>query len=284
MLLLGSATSAIVDANVFEEGPIWMEVTNLTYGDHQWNVSVVAMDGMLFVSALPCSLNCDLGISFELKDGFMATFATKSAIIADGLGRAMVMLHEADLPQMARVRDDGVLFEANFSIGLVVGSSITQTPVCVRRAKGAIGTSVETFTRQVAPYVTMQLEQNATQVYARLWAQCTLANASVVYVRYTWGSDTNWRVPTWFDSVSQCPFLELRVPVNDWAVDRGNFTLYVVVQQDQVLARILTQVFFTRHEACRVKIDFYLYTRLLTIKTGQTTYRQRPPAPTSCRH
>ena len=147
VLLLGSATSAIVDANVFEEGPIWMEVTNLTYGDHQWNVSVVAMDGMLFVSALPCSLNCDLGISFELKDGFMATFATKSAIIADGLGRAIVTLHEADLPQMARVRDDGVLFEANFSIGLVVGSSITQTPVCVRRAKGAIGTRFDSARR-----------------------------------------------------------------------------------------------------------------------------------------
>ena len=237
--LLGSATSVIVDRlDLTSLKTPWMEVTNLTYAENRWNVSIVAADGLLFISAA----GYNPGMSFELNNNaFTVGFGTKSVIVADGMGRAAVALHEADLISFGFAQDDNVFFEANFSVGVATSEGFTQTPICVKRAKGAVGTSVESFKRQVAPYVMMQLEQNASQIYARLWAQCTLVNATVVYVQYAWEKEGVWKVPTRFDRVSECPFVEIRVPVNDWASTKGNFTLYVVVQQDQVMARILTQ-------------------------------------------
>jgi len=76
----------------------------------------------------------------------------------------------------------------------------------------------------------LQFEQNATHTYAHLWAQCTLTNATVVYMRYAWAM-TDWQVPAAYQILSHCPKLEVLVVVDDWAADKGNFTLYAVVEQ-----------------------------------------------------
>jgi len=60
-----------------------------------------------------------------------------------------VTLHEIDLPQIAQFRADKVTLEANFSIGLMMGGAMTQTPITIQRGKGALGSSVGSFTRQV---------------------------------------------------------------------------------------------------------------------------------------
>jgi len=243
MKFLGSATSAIVDGND-PFSPVSMEITNLTYGNHRWNVSVVAVDGVLFIGPRSCVdiASCDLTTSFRVGDRFTAAFGAGSGVVADGLGRVEITLHEVDLPLLTQCREDQKTLEANFSVGLIaqMGGAMTQASMCIQRAKGAVGTSVQTFTRQVAPYVAMQFERNATHIYARLWAQCTLPNATVVYVRYAWGEEP--RPPTSYNVVSQCPLLELSVVVADWADNKGNFTLYVVIQQGKAMGRILTQV------------------------------------------
>jgi hypothetical protein len=264
--LLGSATSEIVDAHTaFESatGQAWMEVTNLTYGDGLWNVSAVAVEGLLFLSSRPWtgpppSFEQLLGPPFTLgADDRLKTFGfqtqglktfgfqslgPRSTIATDGAGRVLVSLHELDLPAIAQVRDDPTSFEANFSLGLLVEGGLTQAPVAVRRTKGAVGSTVQTFTRQVASYVLLQLEQvGRDRVYAHMWASCALPNASVVYVRYAWG-EGDWRVPncTHQECVARCPLIDLWVPID--VVEQGaNLTLYVVVQQDQTLARIMSQ-------------------------------------------
>lgn len=241
--LLGSATSAVVtQGDPFS--PVLMEVRNLTYGDHRWNVSIVAVDGLLFLGACVSVATCDLSTSFAIGERSISKFGQGSAILGDGYGRVTVTLHELDLPRISLFREDQSSLEANFSVGVMANGSMTQAPISVWRGKGAVSSSVASFTRQVAPYVMMQFECNVTsaQTYAHMWAQCSLTNAKVVYVRYAWGSSMKWQVPMKYSVVSGCPMLELMVFVNDdWAIDKGNFTLYVVVEQEKVLGRILTQ-------------------------------------------
>ena len=261
-MLLGSATSEIVDsmtASSFAR----MEVTNLTYSDSIWTVSTVVTDGLVFLMPSKQSVAPSVPMAALLGPPFSVgasdrlalasgqlpvsgsqTLGMHSSITSDGAGRLLIALHELDLPQIASLYENGTFLEANFSVALLVGGdlpAVTQTHIAIRRAKGTSSSSVGSFTRQVAPYVMMQLEQSAGQVYARMWAQSTLPNATIAHVRYAWG-DMSWISPSGLANHTAEGLIELWVPVDDWADDKGNLTLYVVLQSGQTLARIMTQV------------------------------------------
>jgi len=149
---------------------------------------------------------------------------------------------------------------ANFSVGVVQGGNLpaaTQVQVSLRKNHTYSGFRVGTFQRQVAPFVMMQVERVQGTHYIRCWAQITLPNATVAFVQYAWG-DMDWiaphcittavvpnscfQVPTPCQgSFSQNQMMELWVPIHNHALDRGNISLYFVMQSNQTLARVMTQ-------------------------------------------
>jgi hypothetical protein len=182
-------------------------------------------------------------------------------------------------------------FEANFSVGLMIGGDFpaaTQTHVSFRQGRVAANYTVGSFQRQVVEYVLMQIEQVKGQVYARLWARISLANASVVFVQYAWG-DMDWIQPRCVDHNETCydvppvcraqavnSVFELWVPVHDWSDAKGNLSLYAVVQQGSTLARVLTQakpIIMARHCADAVQVSDKVEIQILQGLTMTQIYR-----------
>jgi len=205
-------------------------------------------------------------------------------------GTVALSIHREDLAAVASVRtaDD---FEANFSVGVLVGSELlgaAQTFISFRHGLVAANYTIGSFQRQVAQYVLLQLEQVRGQTYARLWARVTLENATVVFAQYAWG-DMDWIAPRCVDLNETCydvppvcqaqsvnSILELWVPVHDWSDARGNLTLYIVIQQGNTLARIMTQaspVIMSRHCASAMQVSDQVDIEILQGLTLTRIYR-----------
>ena len=285
--LLGTATSQIANPGFalesMQAAAAHLEVLNVSFVNSTLTVDLVASDGLVFlaseVKALPCvhakseccvrdyswspySLgHADLTRSREACELFSTGVGVQSLAPLSSLerrsdGSVTIYIHSQDLGAVAATRAAGGEFEANFSVGLVVGGELpaaTQTFIAFRQGRAAANYTIGSFQRQVAQYVLLQLEQVRGQTYARMWARISLANATVVFAQYAWG-DMDWIAPRCVDLNETCyavppvcyaqargEILELWVPVHDWSEDKGNITLYVVVQQGNTLARIMTQ-------------------------------------------
>ena len=206
-------------------------------------------------------------------------------------GTVVIYIHVQDLEAIATTRLADGEFESNFSVGLVVGGDLpaaTQTFISFRQSRVAANYTVGSFQRQVAQYVLLQLEQVRNQTYARLWARISLANATVVFAQYAWG-DMDWVAPrcvnlneTCYDVPPVCSataresILELWVPVHDWSESKGNISLYVVVQQGNTLARIMTQArpsIMARHCSAAVQLSDQVEIQILQGLSMAQIYR-----------
>jgi len=215
--------------------------------DYSWSPYTLGRADLSKSRALCDAFETDVGVQAVGPLSSLEKFAD---------GTAVLTLHVQDLSVVASTRMSGDGLEANFSVGLLVSDGLpaaTQTFVSFREGRSAVNYTIGSFQRQVAQYVLLQLEQVQNQTYARLWARITLANATVVFAQYAWG-DMDWIAPRCVDLNETCyevppvcfaqargSILELWVPVHDWSDDKGNLTLYVVVQQENTLARIMTQ-------------------------------------------
>jgi hypothetical protein len=320
--LLGTATSQIVDAGsgfaAMDSAVAHLEVVNVSIIEREFVVELVVTDGLVFlaseVKALPCvhvagaccvrdlawspytlgkvDLEKCLGTCSPIEtDVGVQKMGVNSTIDKRSDNTVVVSIGFADINKVAATRMVDGDFEANFSVGLMVGGDFpaaTQTHVSFRQGRVAANYTVGSFQRQVVEYVLMQLEQVDGQVYARLWARITLENASVVFVQYAWG-DMDWIQPRCVDHNHTCyevppvckaqavnSILEMWVPVHDWSDAKGNLTVYAVVQQGSTLARVLTQsqpTVMARHCADAVQVSNQVEIQILQGLTMTEIYR-----------
>lgn len=318
--LLGAATSQVVDAgsafSAIESSVTHLEVVNVSIVDRAFVVELVVTRGLVFlaseVKALPCihvtGVCCmrDLAWSpytigkVDLEKTTCEPIETDVGLQPMGLNSTIekridntvvVSVGFADINKVAATRMVDGDFEANFSVGLMVGGDFpaaTQTHVSFRQGHVAANYTVGSFQRQVVEYVLMQLEQVRGQVYARVWARISLASASVVFVQYAWG-DMDWIAPrcvnlneTCFDVPPVCSaqavnsILELWVPIHNWSADKGNLTVYAVVQQGSTFARVLTQarpVIMARHCSDAVQVNRQVEIQIMQGLTMSEIYR-----------
>lgn len=281
--LLGSATSRLIYGNSADEKTPVLDILNITYSFPFWEIHLIANEGLLFLatdnSPLPCihSLvkccakdfgkqpfqvgmvdynklnNCILSstnVSQNLRD---ATRVHASKILINQDTTMSLLLHESELSIYSKT--DGNY--SNFSIGLMSTTSsdtmATQIYISLQKKSTFFSYTVGNFTRQVTPYIMMQVEKIHNQIFLRCWAKVTLLNASVIFVQYSW-RNMDWIVPnctypnqTCISSMSVCEakvkdsWLEMWVPVYDHSLIKGNLSLYFVLQDGNNLARVMTQ-------------------------------------------
>lgn len=275
--LLGSATSRIVLSAAVEESPPLLEVVNVSYNGSWWELELVMSDGTLFLSSEIAPLPCIHAPSSCCASEYLYYPFRVGSKDAEGLERCTFPVSNGTQALGARSRfrshfsrsEDGAVVlrideselavltlsdadSANFSVGVISEDAATQVQVSLRRGSFYHDYSVGTFTRQIASYVMMQVEQVGEATYLRVFAHVSLENASVAYVQYAWG-DMEWIVPDCavrgaqcFDVPTPCQasarngLLELWVPVANHSVDRGNITVYFVLRQGATLARVVT--------------------------------------------
>lgn len=260
--LLGSATSRIVQSHNFEELPPLLEITNISFYARFWIIDFVASDGFFFVATetvpLPCihtqGVCCSQDYAYvpflvgavDLKDVRACRLPMTNTTQALGnLNNTYLVVNQDSTYQLRVAEQDLGRLGDNFSLGIVAADTATQVQISLT------SNLVGNFTRQVAPFVMMQIEQFET-VFIRCWAQVLLEGATVVFVQYAW-EDMDWIMPD-CQKKAGCQadqpvcqgtvknnMLELWVPIHQHLLTKGNLTLYMVVQQGQTLARIMTQ-------------------------------------------
>jgi hypothetical protein len=189
---------------------------------------------------------------------------TASEVEVHGDGWATFWLDPGELERGggALVRTGPNGWEANFSVGLLVPGAFpgaSQTEIVLSKSGTAEHFAVGAFTRQVAEFVFVQVEARGEAVYARVWALLSLANVTVVEARYLWADgDGAWVVPVCGAPVPPCGdtralvdcgdraegrVLEAWVPLADWAEQKGNLSVYLVVAGvgGKTLARIFVE-------------------------------------------
>jgi len=281
--LLGSASSRLIFSDQWEEKTPLLEVLNISFSVPNWEIVMVASDGLLFLSTesipLPCIHNTQsccvsgyarkpfkLGLS-DFSKASSCSFPTtnttqnlrdntvilKSKFTYNNDGSITLLIHESEIDIVAKSQ----MNYSNFSVGLVSKSSMdvmaTQVYISLQKKNTFYLYSVGNFTRQVTPYILMQLEKIHHQTFIRCWAKVTLADASVVFVQYAW-KDMNWIIPicnmdnqTCIKNIKPCQatvvngWLELWVPITNYSRTNGNVSLYFVLQAGNNLARVMTQ-------------------------------------------
>lgn len=276
--LLGSATSRVVMPGNYEEESPLLEVTNITYNNTWWEIEVVASQGMVFVASetapLPCihtrSSCCALDYAYRpFRVGILdispltqckipqtnqsQALGTMNSILVSNIvyhGDNLITIKIADQELQAISSN-----QSTFSVGLIDSNqAATQVQISLTRDHFFTNYSIGNFTRQVAPFIMMQVEQVNDKFYMRCWAQITLPNATIAFLQYSWG-DMDWMIPlcntpppaSCFQVPTLCQphftnqLMELWVPIQNHRVDMGNLSLYMVLQSNTTLARVMTQ-------------------------------------------
>jgi hypothetical protein len=179
-------------------------------------------------------------------------FKYASQIVARDDGTFVLRVKDEELSSLATVDANS----SNFSIG-VLDATQAATQVFLSLQRKSTGYALGNFTRQVAPFVMAQVEQVGNLTFARLWAQVLLPNATIVaaqhaYEAMEWDSFNCVVAQVQLACMPPMPppctgtvrdgMLEAWFPLrSSHSVNRGNLSVYVVVQQGSTLARIMTQ-------------------------------------------
>jgi hypothetical protein len=206
--------------------------------------------GMLDYSKLNSCILSQTNVSQNLRNDLRVL---QSKVIINFDGTFSLLLHESELSLYSKTDSNF----SNFSVGLLKTSSTdtmaTQIYVSLQKRSTFFTYTVGNFTRQVTSYILMQVEQIGDQKYIRCWARVTLNNASVVFVQYAW-RNMDWIIPNCTIANQSCianlnpctaqvkdNWLELWVPITNHSLNKGNLSLYFVLQANNNLARVMTQ-------------------------------------------
>lgn len=277
--LLGSATSRVVSNVAFSESPPELELIEITYNESWWNLEFVSTGGLFFlaknVAPIPCiHFNSPCCLKSFLTDDFTLgvldakvlgtcnhTLTNQSQNLARvGNERALqshilhfvdstvLRLHESELDLVAAINNS----IHSFSVGLFRQLDVTQITILLDNQLNVTNVSIGSFTRQVTDFILMQVEAIGPQVVLHVYAQSTLENASIIFLQYAY-QDMAWIQPS-CAPVRQCitmahpcqgtvtdGVIEFYVPISNHSAQKGNVTVYFVLQQGQNLARVMTQ-------------------------------------------
>lgn len=310
--LLGSATSSIITNAMYEEEPPLLEIVHVDYNQSWWSLKFVHTSGLIFVASeivpLPCiHLQAECCITDYMYYPFHVgqkdashiaqcvqtvsnesqhlgkNFSLLSHYILEEDATFLLRIHESELSRIATANAD----EANFSVGLMNGTSATQIHISLHKSRLVTNHTVGMFTRQVTSYIMMQVEQVGTTQWLHAWAEVSLRFSSVVFVQYAWG-DMNWIYPV-CEAVRDCisiltpcqgsvvdGVLDLWVPLQNHSTDKGNVTLYFVLQDGMSLARVMTQSapqIITKHCVTSIYVPDQAEIQILQGLTMREIYR-----------
>jgi hypothetical protein len=277
--LLGSATSRIVSNIQFQEEPPLLELIEISFNESWWDIEFAKTEGFFFLSNsvvpipcihfnAPCCIRSFLSADFStgvLDTKILANCSRPSTNTSQNLAHStndsalrshilwstdsiLLRLHETELNIIAQKKDS----IHSFSAGLLKNDDVTQITILLDNQFNVTNYSIGSFTRQVTNFIMMQVETIGPQVVLHVYAQSFLENASIAFLQYAW-SDMEWIQPS-CDQVRQCITLaspcqgtvtdgviEFYVPISNYSAERGNVTIYFVLQRGQNLARVMTQ-------------------------------------------
>lgn len=276
--LLGSATSRVVSEINPEDEPPQLELLDISFNASWWNFRFVANAGLIFVSSqaapvpcvhlkVPCCEALLLSAPFyvgaldaqtlvkciftetnrsqNLREGNISLL---THVMYDLDETFLLRLHESELAKLSTHNET----HAQFSVGILSPMSVTQVAVSLNKNPNFTDVTVGTFTRQVATFVLLQVEQVGPRFVLHLYAQITLQYATVEFLQYAW-DDMQWIIPV-CEPVRECisivnpcrgtvqdGVLELYVPIQDHFFNKGNITLYLILKDGNTLSRVMTQ-------------------------------------------
>jgi hypothetical protein len=276
--LLGSATSRVVSEINPDDEPPQLELLDISFNTSWWNFRFVANEGLIFVSSqvapVPCvhlKIPCceALLLSAPFYVGVMDAQALKACVytptnrsqnLRDGnvsfLSHLMydlddtflLRLHESELTRLSTNNAT----HAQFSVGVLSPQSVTQVAVSLNKNPNFTDVTVGTFTRQVATFVLLQVEQIGPRFVLHLYAQVTLQYATIEFLQYAW-DDMQWIIPV-CEPIRECisivnpcrgtvqdGVLETYVPLQNHILNKGNITLYLILKEGSTLSRVMTQ-------------------------------------------